>query len=111
MTTHTTAHYLLAGLTEAGIEHLFCNLGTDHASLIEELAQRESGGRDYPKVILCPHENVAIHMAGGFAAMTGRGQGVSVARAADDSTGPARVDSVRRAAAREKHPSGPASGR
>ena len=78
MTTHTTAHYLLEGLAEAGIEHLFCNLGTDHASLIEELAQRESGRRNYPNVILCPHENVAIHMAGGFAAVTGRGQGVMV---------------------------------
>ena len=78
MTNHSTAHFLLEGLAEAGIEHLFCNLGTDHASLIEELAQRDTGGRDYPGVILCPHENVAIHMAGGFAAMTGRGQGVLV---------------------------------
>lgn len=78
MSSHTTAHHFLEGLAEAGIEHLFCNLGTDHASLIEELAQRDSGGRNYPGVILCPHENVAIHMAGGFAAMTGRGQGVLV---------------------------------
>ena len=78
MSSHTTAHHFLEGLAEAGIEHLFCNLGTDHASLIEELAQRDSGGRNYPDVILCPHENVAIHMAGGFAAMTGRGQGVLV---------------------------------
>ena len=78
MSTHTTAHHFLEGLAEAGIEYLFCNLGTDHASLIEELAQRDQGGRNYPRVVLCPHENVAIHMAGGFAAVTGRGQGVLV---------------------------------
>ena len=39
MTTHTTAHYFLEGLVELGIEYLFCNLGTDHASIIEEMAR------------------------------------------------------------------------
>jgi acetolactate synthase-1/2/3 large subunit len=29
-------------------------------------------------VLLCPHENVAMHMAAGYAAVTGRGQGVMV---------------------------------
>lgn len=77
-TLHSAAHYFLEGLVEAGIEYLFCNLGTDHATLIEELAKFESMGRPIPKVITCPHENVAIHMAGGFAAYTGRGQGVLV---------------------------------
>ena len=28
---HSTAHYLLEGLNEIGVEYLFCNLGTDHA--------------------------------------------------------------------------------
>jgi len=78
LSSRTTAHHFLEGLSEAGIEYLFCNLGTDHASIIEELAQREEGGRRYPRVVLCPHENVAIHMAGGYAAVTGRGQGVLV---------------------------------
>ena len=78
MSTRTTAHHFLEGLAEAGIEYLFCNLGTDHASIIEELARRDQDGRRYPRVVLCPHENVAIHMAGGYAAVTGRGQGVLV---------------------------------
>src|SRR5262249_25577452 len=30
------------------------------------------------KVIVCPHENTAAHMAGGYALATGRGQGVLV---------------------------------
>jgi acetolactate synthase-1/2/3 large subunit len=75
---HTTARVFLDGLREAGIEHLFCNLGTDHVTLVDELARCEAEGRPAPNVVLCPHENVAIHMAGGYAAITGRGQGVMV---------------------------------
>ena len=76
--SHSTAHYFLEGLIEIGIEYLFCNFGTDHAPIIEEIARWERNGRRVPKVILCPHENVAMHMAGGYALMTGRGQGVLV---------------------------------
>ena len=75
---HTTARVFLDGLKEAGIDWLFCNFGTDHVTLIDELALAEQEGRAMPEVILCPHENVAIHMAGGYAALTGRGQGVMV---------------------------------
>ena len=68
MARHTAAHYFLEGLCEIGIEYLFCNLGTDHVSIIEEMARWDRGNRRYPKAILCPHENVAVHMAGGYAA-------------------------------------------
>ena len=70
---HSTAHYFLEGLNELGIEYLFCNLGTDHAPLIEEMARWRKDGRAFPQTILCPHENVAVHMAGGYAIATGRG--------------------------------------
>jgi acetolactate synthase I/II/III large subunit len=78
MTSHSTAHYFLEGLNDLGIEYLFANLGTDHVSLVEELARWDREGRSHPRVILCPHETVAIHMAGGYAAITGRGQAVLV---------------------------------
>ncbi|SNT10087.1 acetolactate synthase-1/2/3 large subunit [Noviherbaspirillum humi] len=78
MTNHTTAHYFLEGLAETGIEYVFSNLGTDHVSLIEALAEWDRDGRKHPEMVLCPHENVAIHMAGGYAALTGRGQAVMV---------------------------------
>ena len=78
MPSHSSAHYFLEGLADLGIEYLFSNLGTDHVSLIEELARWDRAGRAHPQVILCPHENVAIHMAGGYAALTGRGQAVLV---------------------------------
>lgn len=78
MSRHTTAHYLLEGLVDLGIDYIFANLGTDHVSLIEEMARWDKEGRKYPQMILCPHEVVAVHMAGGYALATGRGQAVLV---------------------------------
>ncbi|MBI5721393.1 MAG: thiamine pyrophosphate-requiring protein [Burkholderiales bacterium] len=75
---HGTAHYLLDALQEHGVELLFCNLGTDHAPLIEEIARRRAEGRPTPRTVLVPHENVAVHMAAGYAIATGRGQAVLV---------------------------------
>lgn len=74
----TTAHYFLEALQECGIEYLFCNLGTDHAPIVEELARWRAQGRTAPQVVLCPHETVAMHMAMGYAMVTGRGQAVVV---------------------------------
>jgi len=74
----TASNDLLQGLVDLGIEYLFCNLGTDHAPLIEEMAHWREHGRAFPKLILCPHENTAVHMAGGYAVATGRGQAVLV---------------------------------
>jgi len=78
MAAHSTSHYFLEGLNEIGLDYLFCNLGTDHAPLIEEMARWRREERRHPPLILCPHENTAMHMAAGYAAMTGRGQGVMV---------------------------------
>jgi acetolactate synthase I/II/III large subunit len=74
----STANFFLEGLVEVGIEYLFCNFGTDHAPIIEELAGRRKRGEPVPKTIRCAHENTAAHMAAGYAAVTGRGQGVLV---------------------------------
>ena len=74
----SSAYYLLEGLKEIGIDYLFCNLGTDHAPIIEEMAHRRKRGEALPDVVRCPHENTAAHMAGGYALVTGRGQGVLV---------------------------------
>lgn len=77
-TPHTASHHLLQALLDHGVEYLFCNLGTDHAPLIEEMARWREQGRALPQVVLCPHENTALHMAGGYAIATGRGQAVLV---------------------------------
>jgi len=78
MSRHTTAHYFLEGLVDLGVDYIFANLGTDHVSLIEEMARWDKEGRKHPEMILCPHEVVAVHMAGGYALATGRGQAVLV---------------------------------
>ncbi|MGM4916610.1 thiamine pyrophosphate-requiring protein [Tardiphaga sp. 813_E8_N1_3] len=78
MSRHSAAHYFLEGLVDLGVEYIFANLGTDHVSLIEEIARWDAEGRKHPEVILCPHEVVAVHMAGGYALATGRGQAVFV---------------------------------
>lgn len=74
----TASHHLLEGCNALGIDYLFCNLGTDHAPIIEEMARWQRENRRMPKVILCPHENTAVHMAAGYAVATGRGQAVLV---------------------------------
>lgn len=73
-----TADKLLDSLLAVGIEYVFANLGTDHVPIIEALARRHHEGRPSPEFILCPHENIAIHMALGYASATGRGQAVMV---------------------------------
>lgn len=78
MTSPSGAHHFLEGLAALDIQYVFANLGTDHVSLIEEMARRDREGLPYPRMLLCPHENVAVHMAAGYAAMTGRGQAVMV---------------------------------
>jgi acetolactate synthase-1/2/3 large subunit len=78
MGRHSTAHYFLEGLVDLGVEFIFANLGTDHVSLIEEMARWDKEGRKHPEMILCPHEVVAVHMAGGYALATGRVQAVLV---------------------------------
>jgi acetolactate synthase-1/2/3 large subunit len=78
MTTYSTAHHFLEALVDLGIDYIFANLGTDHVSLIEEIARWDSEGRRHPEVILCPHEAIAVHMAAGYAFATGRGQAVLV---------------------------------
>jgi len=55
----STAHYFLEGL-------------------VEEMARWDKEGREHPEMILCPHEVVAVHMAGGYALATGRAQAVLV---------------------------------
>jgi acetolactate synthase I/II/III large subunit len=78
MARYSAAHYFLEGLVDLGIDYIFANLGTDHVSIIEEMARWDKEGRKHPEIILCPHEVVAVHMAGGYALATGKCQAVLV---------------------------------
>jgi acetolactate synthase I/II/III large subunit len=78
MGRQSAAHYFLEGLVDLGVDYIFANLGTDHVSLIEEIARWDREGRKRPEIVLCPHEVVAVHMAGGYALASGKGQAVFV---------------------------------
>jgi len=78
MARYSAAHFFLEGLVDLGVDYIFANLGTDHVSIIEELARWDKEGRKHPELILCPHEVVAVHMAGGYALATGKSQAVLV---------------------------------
>jgi acetolactate synthase-1/2/3 large subunit len=77
---YTTSTAFLEALAEAGVKYLFANLGSDHPGLIEALAQARAQGRaaDFPALIICPHEVVAISAAHAYAMVTGEAQAVLV---------------------------------
>src|SRR5258708_19935604 len=68
----SVAEAYLALLAERGIEYLFANAGTDFAPIVEAYAKAAHGGQPAPKPLLATHENLALSMAHGYAAASGR---------------------------------------
>ena len=66
----------LESLAAHGIDHLFCNPGTDFAPVIEAFARAERSNRSVPRPIVVPHEHAAVAMAHGYTLATGRPQAV-----------------------------------
>lgn len=54
---YTTSFAFFEALWEAGVTHVFVNLGSDHPSIIEAMVkgQREKKG-NFPRIITCPNE-------------------------------------------------------
>ena len=77
---YTTSTAFLEALAEAGVPYIFANLGSDHPGLIEALAQARADGRDkdLPKLIVCPHEMVALSAAHAAALVSRKPQAVIV---------------------------------
>ncbi len=77
---YTTSTALLEALHEGGVRYLFANLGSDHPSLIEALAQASADGSRarMPELIVCPHETVAFSAAHAYALVTRQPQAVLV---------------------------------
>ena len=73
-----SAQAYLARLAERGIDYVFANAGTDFAPVIESLAMNANGRRKFPKVIIVPHENVAMAMAHGYYKIAGKPAAVMV---------------------------------
>ncbi len=70
------AEEYLDALAAHGIEHLFCNPGTDFAPIVEAFARAARSNRKVPRPMVVPHENAAVGMAHGFTMVTGRPQAV-----------------------------------
>ena len=77
--SYTTSFAFFEALWEAGITHVFVNLGSDHPSIIEAMVKgaNEKQGQ-FPRIITCPNEMVALSMADGFARLTRKPQCVIV---------------------------------
>jgi acetolactate synthase I/II/III large subunit len=74
----SVAEAYLALLAERGVEYLFANAGTDFAPIVEAYAKAAHSGLRVPKPLLATHENLAMSMAHGYAAASGRVPAVMV---------------------------------
>ena len=77
---YTTSTAFLEALAEAGVRYVFANLGSDHPGLIEAFARAKAEGREdaFPRLVVCPHETVALSAAHAYAMVTGDPQAVIV---------------------------------
>ncbi|HZD53690.1 MAG TPA: thiamine pyrophosphate-binding protein, partial [Woeseiaceae bacterium] len=71
-TRKSVARSFIEALGRRGIEHVFANTGTDHAPLVEALAQMKRGGAATPSFHVIPHENLAMAMAQGYYRASGK---------------------------------------
>jgi acetolactate synthase-1/2/3 large subunit len=76
--TDSVAEAYLALLADRGVEYLFANAGTDFAPIVEAYAKAAHSGLGAPKPMLATHENLAMSMAHGYAAASGRVPAVMV---------------------------------
>jgi acetolactate synthase-1/2/3 large subunit len=74
--TRIAAEDYLDALAANGIDHLFCNPGTDFAPIVEAFARAARTNRKVPRPMVVPHENAAMSMAHGCTMVTGKPQAV-----------------------------------
>lgn len=74
----TVAEAMIMELATQEVDVVFLNPGTDTAPLQEAMARLHAKGARIPRVVLCPHEAVALAAAHAYFAVTGRPQVVMV---------------------------------
>src|SRR5580693_116248 len=67
---------LLQACTDLGADYIFSSAGSEWAPVWEGLARREAAGEAAPRYLDLAHETIAVGMATGYAAVTGRVQAV-----------------------------------
>ncbi|KAL2851764.1 hypothetical protein BJX68DRAFT_266011 [Aspergillus pseudodeflectus] len=76
---YTASFAFFEALWEAGVTHCFVNLGSDHPSILEAMVKgQKEKPEEFPKIVTCPNEMVALSMADGYARLTGKPQCVIV---------------------------------
>lgn len=61
------------------MKHCFVNLGSDHPSIIEAITKgQKEKPNEFPRIITCPNEMVALSMADGYARLTNEPQCVII---------------------------------
>ena len=70
------AEAFLQALSEHGVDYLFANPGTDFPPIVEAYGRASRSNAKVPTPLVIPHENLAVAMAHGAYAMTGRPQAV-----------------------------------
>jgi acetolactate synthase-1/2/3 large subunit len=74
----TVGQAYLEILRERGVDVFLANAGTDFASIVDGFAKFAAEGKTTPRPLVVPHEFVAVSMAHGYYAVTGRPQVVMV---------------------------------
>ncbi|KUM65856.1 hypothetical protein ACN42_g1224 [Penicillium freii] len=75
----SAAEKFFEALSEAGITHCFVNLGSDHPAMLEAMIKaKQENKTNFPNIITCPSELVALSAALGYAQATGVPQCVIV---------------------------------
>lgn len=74
----TGADLLVRSLIDQGIDTVYINPGTDTAPFAHAIESATAAGHPAPRLVLCPHETVALAAAHAHFAVTGRVQAVFV---------------------------------
>src|ERR1700704_914999 len=64
----------LRALADPGIDYFFANPGTDFPPIVEAFSRAKQSNAKVPMPLVIPHENLAVAMAHGAYAMSGRPQ-------------------------------------
>lgn len=72
----SVAEAFLTLLKKRGIDFLYVGAGTDTAPIVEAYARAGDDAQEYPRPIVCAHENLAMGMAHGYYMVTGLPQAV-----------------------------------
>ena len=67
---------ILEAFRRLGVEYVMASPGSEWGAVWEAFARQDASGADGPRYLSCAHETLAVNLAMGYSAMTGRMQAV-----------------------------------